>query len=315
MELVALEKIRFPEFNQNMIVDERPALIIDSTNLHYDIIFGSNFLDKCGITLDYENHLVQWMEYNIPLRDAMEFFPIVITLHYSHHLNLNLNRTLLSTQFLTPLPLAFLTLNMSKPMSTMLHLTNITFHLINGMIFSTSKSYLMARLESIPIKMVHIDLKHGAKLVHHCTYPVPHIHRQTIKRNLNTWLSLAYLNHVGPLNGHPQPSLSLKKMAKYNKLQTYVHSIKLSFENNTPYKSSPTCLIASLDTNSLPNLTSQCNTTLSNLTNQAKSVMSLSGPLANTNTNISLWDSNVPLTLPRKSWTRYYMMLKTPVLT
>ncbi|KAL7447682.1 hypothetical protein ACHAXS_000065 [Conticribra weissflogii] len=45
-------------------------------------------------------------------------------------------------------------------------------------------------------------------------------------------------------------------MAKSDKLQTYAHSIKLSFKNNTPYQSSQMCSIASLVTNSLPNLTS-----------------------------------------------------------
>ncbi len=43
--LMVLENIRFPEFNQNMIVIKHPALIVDSTNLRYDIIFGSNFFD------------------------------------------------------------------------------------------------------------------------------------------------------------------------------------------------------------------------------------------------------------------------------
>ncbi|KAL7452412.1 hypothetical protein ACHAXS_000275, partial [Conticribra weissflogii] len=85
-------------------------------------------------------------------------------------------------------------------------------------------------------------------------------------------------------------------MAMYDKLQTYAHSIKLSFENNTPFQSSQTCSTTSLVTNSLPNSTFQCNTTLLNLMNLAKSFVSLSCPSANTNTNISLWDSNVPLT-------------------
>ncbi len=54
--LVALEKIQFPEFNQNIVIDNHLALIVDSMNLQYDIIFGANFLNKCGITLDYDNH-------------------------------------------------------------------------------------------------------------------------------------------------------------------------------------------------------------------------------------------------------------------
>ncbi len=57
-----------------MIVNQHPALIIDSTSHRYDIIFGDDFLDKCGITLNYDNKLIQWMEYTIPLCKASEFF-------------------------------------------------------------------------------------------------------------------------------------------------------------------------------------------------------------------------------------------------
>ncbi|KAL7459994.1 hypothetical protein ACHAXS_000465 [Conticribra weissflogii] len=102
-------------------------------------------------------------------------------------------------------------------------------------------------------------------------------------------------------------------MVAFDKLPTYAHSIKLSFKNSTHQLSLQTCLIASLDTNSLPNLSFACNTTHFNLMNQAKSSVSSSHHLANTNTNAFLWDSNVPLTLFSKSWRRYYTMLKTPV--
>ena len=62
MALVALEKIRGPEFNYNIVIDNNPALIVDSTNLQYDIIFGAEFLDKCIITIDYNSNQVCWME-------------------------------------------------------------------------------------------------------------------------------------------------------------------------------------------------------------------------------------------------------------
>ncbi len=58
-----------------------------------------------------------------------------------------------------------------------------------------------------------------------------------------------------------------------------------------------------------------CNTTCLNLTNQTKSSASLLCPLANTNTNISPWDSNMHQTLPSKLWKKFYTMLKTLVST
>ncbi|KAL7459565.1 hypothetical protein ACHAXS_000450 [Conticribra weissflogii] len=49
------------------------------------------------------------------------------------------------------------------------------------------------------------------------------------------------------------------------------------------------------------------------MTNQAKIFALLSHHLANTNTNVSQWDSNAPLTLPSKSWNKSYVTLMTPV--
>ncbi len=76
------------------------------------------------------------------------------------------------------------------------------------------------------------------------------------------------------------------------------HSIKQSFANNILYLSLQRCLIASLVTYSIPNSTFLCNTTHLNLINQARSFISLSRLLAITNTNIFLWDSNVPQLCP-----------------
>ncbi len=93
--LVALHKIRFPEFNCNMIIDEHPALIIDSMSLHYNIIFGADYLDTCEINLDYDNNLVGWMEYNIPLVKPLNLFHTTTTPHYRVRLRLVLKMTAL----------------------------------------------------------------------------------------------------------------------------------------------------------------------------------------------------------------------------
>ncbi len=46
------------------------------------------------------------------------------------------------------------------------------------------------------------------------------------KKNLITWLNLVSLNHIGPLNGHPLPSLFQKKMDGFGKSLTCAHLTK-----------------------------------------------------------------------------------------
>ncbi len=130
MALMALDKIRSPEFNRNMIVDKHPALSVDSTSLCYDIIFGAD--------LEYENNLVQWMEYTNPLHNALDFFLQLLHISLPTHLNLNMNMIFFTTHMPTLLQHTFLMLNMNKPTFTMLPLIKPTFCLISNAIFSTS---------------------------------------------------------------------------------------------------------------------------------------------------------------------------------
>ncbi len=57
-----------------MVINEDPVFTIDSTSLQYHTIFGTDFLDKCGFHLAYDQTLVHWMEYDIPLCNTSEFF-------------------------------------------------------------------------------------------------------------------------------------------------------------------------------------------------------------------------------------------------
>ncbi len=77
--------IHFHEVNCNSVIHEHPVLIVDSNILQYDIIFGANFLDKCGFHLDCDQNLIHWMECYIPLYDTSKLFQTNIT-HLSSHL-------------------------------------------------------------------------------------------------------------------------------------------------------------------------------------------------------------------------------------
>ena len=46
------------------------ALIFDNPNCKYDIIFGTNFLSKSGLRLDYETGNMHWFENFLPMRPA-----------------------------------------------------------------------------------------------------------------------------------------------------------------------------------------------------------------------------------------------------
>ncbi len=131
------------------------------------------------------------------------------------------------------------------------------------------------------------------------------------KRNSIIWSTLVSLNLVEPLN--PWPSLFHKRMATSDKSLIYACSIEQSSANKILYPSSHFMLDCISGYKFFTKLDISSNIVPLSLLNQAKSFASLSHRLANTNTDVSPWDSNAPLTFFRKSWRKYYVMLKTPV--
>ncbi len=108
-----------------MVIDELPVLIVDSTILGYDIIFGADFLDKCSFHLDHDKNLVHWIEYDITLHDTTEKILTVLFLSIHTKMKLNLRTTALGRPMPTTLPHTSLIANMNRPTSTILPLTNI----------------------------------------------------------------------------------------------------------------------------------------------------------------------------------------------
>ncbi len=103
---------------------------------------------------------------------------------YLHQLMSILKMTVLAIPMLILLQHESLMPNMSKSTSMMLLLTNTTSRLISietySIYYPNTKKF-DGSLGVYPHKKVCIDLKPGANLVHHCAYPVPHVHRQTFK--------------------------------------------------------------------------------------------------------------------------------------
>ncbi len=83
-----MEKVSFPESNGNISIDSQVAYLFDQ-NCQYDIVFGANFLDKSGFTINCNDNLLQWMDHEIPFKNPDEFFSknILIDLNIKLYLN------------------------------------------------------------------------------------------------------------------------------------------------------------------------------------------------------------------------------------
>ncbi len=112
----------FPEFNCNMVVKEHPALVVDSKNLQYNIIFGEDFLDKCRFQLDYD---IVSFDTTFHSPTLLNFFHTAITPFSSHQLMLILKKKVLAMPMSILLQHTSLLKNINKSTSMML-LSTIT---------------------------------------------------------------------------------------------------------------------------------------------------------------------------------------------
>ncbi len=144
---------------------------------------------------------MQWMEYTVLLCNALKFFS------YSFITSLFTPLELESEQDFIANPVAntFAT-RILDAIYEQANIHNVGFnqhHLLLDQqcdlfnILSNHKKLFDGSLGVYPHKKVHIDLKPGAKPVHHCTYPVPHVHCQTFKKELDHMVELGILEPCG----------------------------------------------------------------------------------------------------------------------
>ena len=65
------EQLHFPEFNKHIKIEQHKMIMFDS-NCRYDVILGGDFL-QTGININYTECQIEWLDGQLPLRNAHEF--------------------------------------------------------------------------------------------------------------------------------------------------------------------------------------------------------------------------------------------------
>ena len=71
-QTIILEQLHFPEFNKNINIEQHKMIVFDS-NCCYDFILGGDFLQKAGININYTECQIEWLNGQLPLRNAYKF--------------------------------------------------------------------------------------------------------------------------------------------------------------------------------------------------------------------------------------------------
>ena len=182
---IKLRDLRLPEFDNNRKMDSINALIFEK-KCRYDIILGSDFLEKAGMTLCYLTRKVKWFEEEIPFRDPnsagnKELLAMADSIEVQHE-DAFLGEEWIDSMFANPiLDARYEKADLPEIVSKMSHLDFDQRQDLLKVLQKHAKLF-DGTLGVYPNKKFHIEIEEGAKPVHSRPYAVPIIHHNTFKQ-------------------------------------------------------------------------------------------------------------------------------------
>jgi len=181
-------KIHFtlPEFYENTIIEHKVHVF--KTPLNYDMIIGRDLLKSLGMKLDFESEQVWWREAFIPMKpvnanindffaqdskameDASERIKRILDAKYEPA---DLQEVATASKHLT-----------SQEQGTLLQLLRKYSDLFDGTLGNWTGTELS------------IDLKPGAEPFHSHSYPIPKVHEQTLRMEVDRLVQIGVLRKI-----------------------------------------------------------------------------------------------------------------------
>ena len=199
-EVVTMRDIRLPEFDKNRRINQHTCLVFDNDSCNYDIILGTNFLAKTGIKLDYEDQQMKWFDTTLPLRPtggltSEDFDAMVDAFHIQAEDEL-FGEDWLACFATKILDAKYEFVSVRQVIDNLSHL-NMHQKADLLQVLEDNQKMFDGTLGVYPHKKFHIDIDENAKPVHARPYPVPRVHLQTFKKELDHLVKIGVLAPQG----------------------------------------------------------------------------------------------------------------------
>ena len=182
--MVKLRDLRLPKSNKNTSIESHNALVFD-TPFRYDIMFGTDFLNKVGMKMIFEDSVVEWYDSKLPLCDPRGLGPDDFK-EMEDYLYVQIEDELFGEDWLDSYATTILDAKYEK--ADILEVVNNQKQLNTAQrndLFRTLKkheSLFDGTLGVYPHKRFHIELELGHTTVHARAYPVPRVHLEVFRR-------------------------------------------------------------------------------------------------------------------------------------
>lgn len=199
-EMVRLEDLRLPEFDKNRRIQSQKALIFDRPSSRYDMILGSDFLHKVGIDISYKRGVVEWYGNTIPLRDPLRFkdsdYDAIAEGFMVQHDDEFIGDDWMDCYVSQILDAKYERVDIDDVIKSLSHLTESQKEDLRNLLSRHTKLF-DGTLGVYPHEKFHIDIEPGAKPVHSRPYPVPRVHLETFKKELDHLVKIGVLEYQG----------------------------------------------------------------------------------------------------------------------
>jgi aryl carrier-like protein len=198
-DIVTLRDIRLPEFDKNRKIAGWKALVYDAP-ISYDMILGNDFLELAKMKFEYEKKVISWFGNTVPLRNPRDFtsndFDDLIECFSIQIDDEVVGDDWMESYITQILDAKYEKLDIDEFIDTQTHLDEAQKQDLRELLKKHEKLF-DGTLGVYPHKKVHIELTEDAKPVHSRAYPIPKIHYETFKKELDHLVRIGVLEPIG----------------------------------------------------------------------------------------------------------------------
>lgn len=192
--MVMLKDILLPEFSRSRKVDlTLSATIFDNKNVQFDCIFGRDFLNTVGIDIHHSTQTIHWLDLSTSFKPS----------GYWKHPKRALQYMLLPdpwshSSFVTVAiqDATYVAVDVHDVVKAQHHLSSPQQDQLIALLLQHTELF-SGTLGCFPQREYDLDLIPTAIPKHFRAYPIPKVHEETFKKEVNRLLSLGVLEHCG----------------------------------------------------------------------------------------------------------------------
>ena len=204
MYRVPLEDIRLPEFDRHRKIEGVYAYVFDAP-CRYQIILGNDFLSATGIDIKFSTNTVEWLDIAIPHKNPQDFSADDAQVCL-HTMIMDMDDDFLSDHFddedifesyvTKILDAKYDEMTIDEVCKLQTHLTPQQQKELAAVMEKYPKVF-GNDLGCYPHRKIHIDIDPNARPVHRRAYPVPKLHEDTFKKELDHLVAIGVLSRQG----------------------------------------------------------------------------------------------------------------------